>query len=122
MLRLVMIMVLAISTVSCRSRETQEVPAVLTNPEPATLLEIENAVSSATGGGKVTLAADVLTKTSLLVIERARQPGFDRPELGRDLGRPYHFQLVIAGTECKLLDRQTGKHWPLIQAECIKEE
>lgn len=113
--RLIMILVLAISIVSCRSKEAQEVPALLTNPEPATFQEIENAVSGGTGGGKVTLAADVLTKSSLLVIERSMS-------MGRDLGRPYHFQLVIAGSECKLLDRQTGKHWPLIQAECIEEE
>lgn len=115
MLRLLIITLWVISLVSCRSRETPEVPALLTNPEATTLQEIENAVSSATGGGKVTLAADVLTKSSLLVIERSMTTG-------RDLGRPYHFQLVIAGTECKLLDRQTGKHWPLVQAECIEEE
>jgi hypothetical protein len=115
MLRPVMIIALALTMVSCRPKEAQEVPALLTNPEPATLQEIENAVSNATGGGKVTLAADVLTRSSLLVIERSMSTG-------RDLGRPYHFQLVITAGECKLLDRQTGKHWPLVQAECIEEE
>lgn len=116
--------ILTLLTAACTAPNVQQdVPALLINPEPATLQEIERAVANATGGTKVTLAADALTKNSVLVIERGMQRGIDRPpELGRDTGRPYHFQLVIDDSECMLLDRQTGQRWPLTDVECIEEE
>lgn len=99
-----------------------DVPALLTNPGPESLQEIEQTLSTALNGTKVTLAADALTKNSVLVIERGMQRGIDRPpELGRDLGRPYRFQLVIDGSQCVLVDQQSGQHWPLATAECVKE-
>jgi hypothetical protein len=98
------------------------VPALLTNPGPETLQEIEQTIATALGVTKVTLAADVLTKTSVIIIERGMQRGIDRPpELGRDPGRPDRFQLIISGSQCVLVNDQNGVHWPLVSVECIKE-
>ena len=99
-----------------------DVPSLLTNPGLETLQEIEQTVSTALNGTKVTLAADALTNNSMLVIERGMQRRIDRPpELGRDLGRPYRFQLVSDGSQCVLVDQQNGMHWPLVTVECVEE-
>ena len=110
-------------TAACRLPVTEpDVPALLTNTGPQTLQELEQTLSAAINSAKVTLAADVLTTTSVLVIERGTQGGIGRPpELGRDLGRPYRFQLVINETQCVLVDQQSGTHWPLTSVECVKE-
>jgi hypothetical protein len=95
---------------------------LLTNPGPETLQELEQTVASAMNSTEVTLAADVFTDNSVLVIQRTMQRSIDRPpELGRDLGRPYRFQLVIDGSQCILVDQQSGKGWPLATVECVKE-
>ena len=97
-------------------------PALLTNPGPETLREIEQTVSGALDGAPITLAEDVLTKNSVLVIERGLQRGIGRPPvLGRDLGQPYRFQLVIEGSQCMLVDEQNGRRWPLAGVECVLE-
>ena len=99
-----------------------DVPALLTNPGPQTLEEIQQTVSTALNGTKVTLSADVFTQNSVLVIERGMQRRIDRPpELGRDLGRPYRFQLMLDGPQCVLVDQQSGQHWPLTTVACVKE-
>ena len=117
------LVVLATLATACGAPVVQPyVPALLTNPGPGTLQEIEQTISTALNGTQITLAADALTKNSVLVIERGMQRGIDRPpELGRDLGRPYCFQLVIDGPQCVLVDQQTGQHWPLATVECVKE-
>ena len=43
-----------------------DVPSLLTNPGPETLQEIEQTVSTALNGTKVTLAADVLDRKSVV--------------------------------------------------------
>lgn len=99
-----------------------DLPALVTNPGPETRQEIEQTVATALNGTNITLAEDVLTKTSVLVIERGMQRDINRPpELGRDLGRPYRFQLVMNGSHCMLVDQQTMQHWPLANVECVKE-
>ncbi len=108
---------------ACRAQVvTTTVPALLTNPGAAMLQQIEQTVSAAMGGNKVTLAADAFTHSSVLVIERGLQRGITRnPELGRDLGRPFRFQLFVEGSNCVVLDQQTGMYWPLTDAVCISE-
>ena len=115
---------IALMLAACSAPVVQaEGPALVTNPGPESLGEIEQAVSAAMGGAGVTLAEDVLTDSSVLVIERGLQRGFGRtPELGRDLGRPYRFQLVKDGSECLLVDQQSGRRWPLPAVECREEE
>ncbi len=119
MQRPIILIIFALLVAACSAQVVQpDEPALLTNPGPLTLQEINQTVSTALNSSKVTLAEDALTKNSVLVIER----GIDRPPMmGRDLGRPYRFQLVIDGPQCVLVDQQSGKHWPLASVECVKE-
>ncbi len=99
-----------------------EFPALLTNPGPATLTEIEQTVSTAMDGASVNLSADVLTTSSHLTIEQNMIRRIDQPpEMGRNTGRPDHFQLVIDGPQCVLVHEKTGLHWLLNSVECVKE-
>lgn len=99
-----------------------DVPALLTNPSEDTRLEIEQSVSAALDGAKMTVAADALTQSSVLTIEQGKNRSVERPaELGRNLGRPEHFQLVVDGPQCVLVHRRTGLHWILRQSECVAE-
>jgi hypothetical protein len=86
------------------------------------LQQVAQTLSAAIGGTKLTLASDVFTTSSVLVVERGLRRGIEgNAELGRDLGRPYRFQLMTDGTTCVVLDQQTGVRWPLTGAVCRKE-
>ena len=99
-----------------------DIPALLTNPGAERLQEIEQTVATALDGKKVTLSPDTLTDSSMLTIERGMQKSVDRPpELGRDLGRLEHFQLVSDGPQGVLVDQQSGLHWLLATVECVEE-
>jgi len=99
-----------------------DVPALLTNPGPDTREEIEQSISAALDGADITIAEDALTRNSALIIERGMKRSIERsPELGRDLGRPEHFQLMIDGPQCVLVHASTGLHWILKDAECVAE-
>ncbi len=109
--------------VACSTSAIQaDVPALMTNPSEDTRLEIEQSVSAALDGAKITIASDALTHSSVLTIEQGMSRSIDRaPELGRNLGRPEHFQLVIDGPQCVLVHQRTGLHWILKKTECIAE-
>ena len=99
-----------------------DVPALLTNASEDTQLEIEQSVSAALDGAKITIAADALTRSSILTIEQGMHRDIERPaELGRNLGRPEHFQLMVDGPQCVLVHQRTGLHWILRKAECVAE-
>ncbi len=99
-----------------------DVPALLINPGPDTRLEIEQSVSAALDGVDISIAADALTQDSMLIIERGLKRSIaNSVELGRDLGRPDHFQLVIDGPQCVLVHQQTGLHWILKKTKCIAQ-
>ena len=121
--RISMLFVLLALTVSCSAIDVEpDAPALLTNPGPESLREIEQTVATALDSTKVTIAADALTKNSVLVVERGLQSGIGRaPELGRDTGRPYRFQLVMNGSQCALVNQQNEVRLPLTVVECIKE-
>ncbi|MEX2366777.1 MAG: hypothetical protein WD601_09235 [Pseudohongiellaceae bacterium] len=123
MQRSVIVILLTILTVACKEQDVKpDVPALITNPGPATLQEVERTLSGALNGMRIMLAADALTDQSVVVIQRNPKRSLDRPpELGRDLGRPYHFQLVTNGMHCALINLQNGERWPLTDVECAEE-
>lgn len=123
MQRISIVVIFALLAVACGAPVVQpSVPALLINPGPETLQEVVHTVSTAMNVTTVTLATDVLTKSSVLDVERGMKRGINRPgELGRDPGRPYRFQLVMDGLQCVLVDQQTTQHWPLKTVKCIKE-
>ncbi len=99
-----------------------DVPALLINPGTDTRLEIEQSVSAALNGADITIAHDALTRDSVLIIERGMNRSVSRPpEMGRDLGRPEHFQLVIDGPQCVLVHQKTGLHWLLNNSKCVAQ-
>ncbi len=117
------IILLVILTGGCREPEVQPTgPALLVNPNMESYEEVTKTISAALNGVEVSLSEDVFTTYSIVVIERGMIRGINHPpELGRDLGRPSRFQLILDGTDCVIVDEQSGVHWPLTNVECVKE-
>ena len=97
----------------------QDVPAVITSPTPESRAELVRVVSQALHGAPLTLADNVFTRESTLIIERARARGPDgSPLLGRDAGRPERFRLVKHGSRCELVHEGSGRRFALSSATC----
>ena len=98
---------------------TAEMPARIVAPTAESRAELERAVSSVLGVAPVTLADNALTRTSTIVIERARRIGPDGHALdGRDLGRPERFRLVLGDGHCALIHERSGRRVPLESTTC----
>ena len=71
-------------------------------------------------GQPVTIAADALTRESVLMIQRRTPPGPQgRAATGRTLDAPEQFRLVLRGTRCMLLHAADGREWPLEATQCV---
>lgn len=116
---------LALAAAACNSAPPRagETPARLVNPTAETRAELERAVSEMLGGAPVTLAADALTQTSVLVLEgsRVRGPG-SAPLGGREMRMPERFQLFTDGRRCVLVHGDERGRYELRRAQCIPEE
>ncbi|NNE36948.1 MAG: hypothetical protein HKN08_01485 [Gammaproteobacteria bacterium] len=124
-MRLIITLMLLLSLVSgCREADNRKnVPALISNPGPDTHEEIQLTVSRALNGVDVTLADDVFISSSVLVIDRGMIRRVERPpEMGRDFGRPSRFQLLTNGSECMIVNVQSGVYWPLTITKCIREK
>lgn len=119
---IVILVILIIS--ACRTPEEEMAsPALLSNPGPEARQELEQTISTALDGARITISEDAFTVSSVLVIERGMRRSINRsPELGRDLGQPYRFQLIIADSQCMLVDEQSGERWPLSKVECVGQD
>lgn len=96
-----------------------DVPARIVDPTAASRAELQRVVSDALHVGTVTLAADALTDSSILVIERNRVRSVDNPPLsGRDLGVPHRFRLVRQGDRCVLVHDDSGQRFELTETDC----
>lgn len=105
---------------ACRAWPTPPaVPALVTHATAASRADLALAVSQALGGAPVRLAADALTRSSLLIIGRAQARGTNGVPLnGRELGRPQHFRLLEQGARCVLLHLETGESRLLPHTRC----
>jgi hypothetical protein len=102
---------------------THDVPAVVTDPTAESRAEIRRVVSQALHGAPLTLADNVLTRDSTLIVERARpRDESGVPLVGRDTGRPERFRLVKDGARCVLVHEGTGERYPLAATTCEAEE
>jgi len=110
-----MLMLAGCRTVSSPS----EVPAIIVNATPESRAALAQTVSEALNGAPVKLAADALTKTDVLIIERERalDPA-GHPLNGREREMPGQFQLVKSGDQCILVDRRTERRFPLDGVAC----
>jgi hypothetical protein len=105
---------------ACRTLDTRrEVPAVVVHPSAPSRAALRQALSAALDGAPVALAADALTGSSTLVIERAHPRDVrGLPLSGRDLGAPERFQLVASDGDCVLVHDRTGRRFTLSATEC----
>src|SRR5512138_727958 len=105
---------------ACASMAQQDVPALVVDPSSESRVEILRIVHSALNASNVTIAADALTRESVLVIER--KPARDargRRLSGRDYERPERFQLVKRGSQCTLIHAHTGARYDLKDVDCV---
>jgi len=119
LLRLFAVLVLT----ACSTAPIQnDIPALLSNASAETRLELEQAMSAALDGVEITIAIDAFTQFSVLTIERGMHRSIGRsPEMGRDLGQPEHFQLMIDGPQCVLVHQRTELRWLLNRTTCEPE-
>ncbi|ABS27177.1 conserved hypothetical protein [Anaeromyxobacter sp. Fw109-5] len=97
----------------------RDVPAVIVEPTDASRAALAAAVSAALHGMQVMLADDALTRSSTLVVERARlRDASGLPVAGRELTPPERFHLVKRGGACVLLHEPTGRAAVLESTRC----
>lgn len=98
-----------------------DVPAVLDNANAVSRAAVQHAVNSALNT-TVLFDDEALTTSSLLSIERSGQRSMQGAiAQGRIMDKPFQFQLVLSGTDCVLIDRQTGLRYLLEDTTCIAE-
>ncbi len=99
-------------------------PALLTNASPKVTAELQDVISKALNGVKVTIAPDVLTKSSVLSVEKPefRSLAGD-PIMGRRMEMPEdaldQFSLGKSKSKCVLTHEKTGKTYVLKHARCM---
>jgi len=116
---LVIAATLLASLSACASVAEQDVPARIVEPDAHSRGELKRVVSEALNGADVTLAADALTKSSVLAIER--KPARDASGQlisGREYERPEIFRLVKRGAKCALLHERTNARYELTNVQC----
>jgi hypothetical protein len=113
----------AIMLSACKNPETrQEIPARIIEPTAESRAELLDVVSNALHNANLTLADDALTKSSLLVIERKRHRDLNNnPVMGRELGQPEQFRLLLSGDQCVLIHLNSANRSALKNARCIAE-
>ena len=120
MLRLALLTAVSLLSACTASRQADsDVPATVTNPSPRTDDEIRGVIGAALHGAAVTIAADALTHTSFIAVERAvAHDPHGLPVNGRDPGKPEIFELRKHAGRCELLRRRTGSRVILQTAQC----
>ena len=96
-----------------------DVPAHITDSSAASRAALQHAVNDALNT-EVLLAADALTGSSILVIERNPPKNMQsQPATGRNMEPPIRFQLVVNDAECILIDTRNAKRYLLENTTCV---
>ncbi len=106
----------------CQTMATgNDVPARITNPTAASQAALQNAVNNALHT-EVLLAADALTSSSILTIER-NPPKTLQGQLatGRNMDPPIRFDLVLNDSQCVLIDMRDDSRHTLENTTCVAE-
>ena len=108
---------------SCQTVATAyDKPARISDPTDASRAALQQTVNAVLNTN-VTLAADALTGSSLLIVERAMPRTMDgSPAQGRTMEMPIQFRLVINGDDCILIDQRDESRHVLQDTSCIAEE
>jgi hypothetical protein len=112
-----------IGLAACQTVATEyDRPARITEPDAdsrAALQRTVNAVLST----EVVLAADALTNSSQLFVERVVPKTMEgSPAGGRTMEMPFEFRLVINGDDCVLIDGRDESRHVLKDTSCIAED
>jgi hypothetical protein len=112
---------------ACQSTVDPETPAVIAEPSPAAMAELEQTITTALGGTPVSLNSSVFSQSNLLTLDHQyRQSSEGRMATGRTMEKPEQFRLIRVGTRCELLRVKTGDRLALretkCQAEVLKED
>ncbi len=100
---------------------TDHVPARVTNPTAASRAALQRAVNDFLNM-EVTIAADALTSSSMLIIERNPPRGLqNQPATGRNMDPAIQFRLVLSGTDCVLVDTRDDSRRALEDTTCTAE-
>lgn len=107
---------------ACSSATIAEAkPAVLIDSSSTTHQIIEQVISQALNGKKVTIAKDSFLQSNQLLIEKKHYSSIEAPAIdGLILGGPktHRFALFSKGTQCYLVYAKTGKKYPLNEVKC----
>jgi hypothetical protein len=106
----------------CQTMATgTDVAARITNPSTASQAALQHAVNDALNT-EVLLAADALTTSSILVIERNPPRSMQsQPATGRIMDPPIRFHLVLNNSECILVDQRDESRRLLEDTTCAAE-
>lgn len=113
------------ATAACRHvPASASEPALLVEPTPAVRAQLREALTEALGAAPAAVADDALTRSSVLVVDRAAQrEGARRPLTGRtvDTATVHRFVLVVEDGGCVLTRPADGWRAPLGTAACVAE-
>jgi hypothetical protein len=93
-------------------------PAIISSANDASRADLQRAVNSALNTD-VALAADALTDTDILIIERSQAQRIGGlPADGRMMDLPVQFRLVLRDGDCVLIDQRNNSRYALPGTTC----
>jgi hypothetical protein len=112
--------VVASGVLACTTLAAAEQPALIERPTQQSKAELLRVLGEAFNGRPVTIAADALTRDSVLVIERRPLRGLEGdPAGGRVLEAPEQFRLVLRDARCELVRSSDQRRWMLTETNCV---
>jgi len=99
----------------------QDLPARISPATDASRAALQETINSALHTN-VMLADDALMDSSVLTIELNPPSTIQNPTpLGRDMGKPIQFRLVVNQSACILIDQRDGTRHVLNDTTCVAE-
>ncbi len=115
-----MVTVLALTACQTMSADHDQ-PARIDPATDASRAALQETINNALHTS-VMLADDALTKSSVLTIELNPPATIQNPNpLGRDMGKPIQFRLVLNQSACILIDQRDGARHVLDDTTCVAE-
>lgn len=107
---------------ACALPDIEAEPAVIVDPDAQSRAALTRAVAESLDDAEISLAADALTDSSKLVLERRRPTSRESLEgESPSLDRPEEFQLLIQGEACILVHEESGARHMLADTSCRPE-
>ncbi len=99
-----------------------DLPALIINPDEASMASLQVTLSNLFGGQTIQLSNDVLTRSSVLTLEQGQKKSLTTPATnGRIMTAPYKFHLVKNAADCVLIDLRDNSRHPLPNTFCVAE-